>query len=177
MRRRPPGELRRVRLSRALPRLRHQRLRRDAPRPFEWDLQRLVASLEIAGRHRGLPHHARERIVLAAAREYRETLRSFADLGHLDLWHVQLGGEEIIERWSGSVPRVAIENLRTSLRKARTKDRQKARRRLTAVHEDGSCGSSATRPCSSPCATSSTRTSRPGSSRSWPRPSPRTATR
>ncbi len=105
--------------------------------PFEWDLQRLVASLEIAGRHRGMSAQERERITLAAARGYRQTLRTFADLGHLDLWHVQLRGDEIVERWQGSVPPVVIDNLRKALRKARTKDRQRARRRLTTVHDDG----------------------------------------
>jgi uncharacterized protein (DUF2252 family) len=105
--------------------------------PFEWDVQRLVASLEIAGRHRGMSHHERERIVLGAGRAYRETLRSFAELGHLDLWHVQLRGDEIVDRWRGSVPPAVIENLRKALRKARTKDRQKARRRLTVLHDDG----------------------------------------
>lgn len=105
--------------------------------PFEWDLQRLVASLEIAGRHRGMSHQERERITLAAARGYRQTLRTFADLGHLDLWHVQLRGDEIVERWNGSVPPGVMDNLRKALRKARTKDRQKARRRLTTLRDDG----------------------------------------
>ena len=105
--------------------------------PFEWDVQRLVASLEIAGRHRGMSRRDRERVVLAAARGYRETLRSFADLGHLDLWHVQLRGDDVVDRWRGSVPPAVMANLRQALDKARTKDRHKARRRLTALHDDG----------------------------------------
>ena len=53
LRRRPRLELRPVRLARARARLRHQRLRRDPPGPWEWDVKRLVASLAIAGRNNG----------------------------------------------------------------------------------------------------------------------------
>ena len=54
LRRRPPLELRRLRVARARPRVRHQRLRRDAAGPWEWDVKRLAASVEIAGRDHGL---------------------------------------------------------------------------------------------------------------------------
>ena len=46
-------ELRHLRHAGAPPGVRHQRLRRDAPGPFEWDIKRLAASLEVAGRDRG----------------------------------------------------------------------------------------------------------------------------
>ena len=49
---RPPLQLRCVRLARARHDLRRQRLRRDHPGPFEWDLKRLAASFEIAARSR-----------------------------------------------------------------------------------------------------------------------------
>ena len=54
VRRRAPVELRGVRLARAEPRLRHQRLRRDGcPGPWEWDVKRLAASFAIGGRENG----------------------------------------------------------------------------------------------------------------------------
>src|SRR5215210_9575239 len=40
------------------------------PGPFEWDVKRLGASLEIAGRDRGFTKAQRRRIVVAAVREY-----------------------------------------------------------------------------------------------------------
>ena len=46
---RPPVELRSVRLARAPDAVRHQRLRRDAARPWEWDVKRLAASFEVDG--------------------------------------------------------------------------------------------------------------------------------
>ena len=48
--RRAPRQLRRLRGARPDHRLRHERLRRDPPGPFEWDVKRLGASFEIACR-------------------------------------------------------------------------------------------------------------------------------
>ena len=41
------------------------------PGPWEWDVKRLMASFEIAGRNRGFPPSERRRIVLAGVAEYR----------------------------------------------------------------------------------------------------------
>src|SRR5215510_14972605 len=42
------------------------------PGPWEWDLKRLAASLEIAGRSNGFSHHARHDIVVDATRTYHQ---------------------------------------------------------------------------------------------------------
>src|SRR6476661_1851991 len=42
------------------------------PGPFEWDLKRLAASVEIAGRDRGFKRAARNTAVLTTVRQYRE---------------------------------------------------------------------------------------------------------
>ncbi len=49
------------------------------PGPFEWDVKRLAASLEIAGRNNGFTHKQRRAIVAAAVGVYRTTMREFAD--------------------------------------------------------------------------------------------------
>ena len=46
--------------------------------PWEWDLKRLAASFEIAGRDRGFKRSERHSVVLTAAREYREVMRRLA---------------------------------------------------------------------------------------------------
>ena len=46
--------------------------------PFEWDVKRLAASVEIAARSNGVPEAKRRPIVLATVRTYREAMRSFA---------------------------------------------------------------------------------------------------
>src|SRR5271167_4994308 len=57
------------------------------PGPWEWDLKRLAASFEIAGRDRGYSRADRRKVVLAAAREYRLGMRSAAEQGTLDVWY------------------------------------------------------------------------------------------
>jgi uncharacterized protein (DUF2252 family) len=45
------------------------------PGPWEWDVKRMAASVEIAGRDIGLPAKRRHRLVTACLREYREGMR------------------------------------------------------------------------------------------------------
>ena len=48
------------------------------PGPWEWDVKRMAASVEIAGRDVGLPANRRRWIVMACVREYREAMSAFA---------------------------------------------------------------------------------------------------
>src|SRR5215831_16657226 len=48
------------------------------PGPWEWDVKRLAASLEVAGRDNGFSAKARRAVVLAAAESYRTAMRAFA---------------------------------------------------------------------------------------------------
>ena len=69
------------------------------PGPWEWDVKRLVASFSLAGRDRGCGEGERRRIVQAAAREYRETMRRLARMGNLESWYQQLDADSIAARW------------------------------------------------------------------------------
>ncbi|HET8862134.1 MAG TPA: DUF2252 family protein, partial [Solirubrobacterales bacterium] len=73
------------------------------PGPWEWDVKRLVASFALAGRDRDCDRRQRRGIVLAAAREYRETMRRLAEMGNLESWYQQLDAETIAERWAAAV--------------------------------------------------------------------------
>src|SRR6478609_2546969 len=53
------------------------------PGPWEWDVKRLVASVEIAARYRGFTDEERRTITLAAARGYREQMLHAAGAGVL----------------------------------------------------------------------------------------------
>lgn len=63
------------------------------PGPFEWDVKRLAASFEIAGRQCGFGRKDRRRIVLAAVRGYRERIRRSARGTVLEAWydHMNVG--------------------------------------------------------------------------------------
>jgi uncharacterized protein (DUF2252 family) len=57
------------------------------PAPWEWDVKRLAASLEVAARQNGFRDRDRRAIVLAAAGGYREAMREFAAKGNLEIWY------------------------------------------------------------------------------------------
>jgi uncharacterized protein (DUF2252 family) len=71
------------------------------PGPWEWDVKRLAASAEIAGRDVGLPADRRRWIVTDCVREYREGMRAFASESHLDVWYERINASELVERFGG----------------------------------------------------------------------------
>jgi uncharacterized protein (DUF2252 family) len=71
------------------------------PGPWEWDVKRMAASVEIAGRDIGLPAKRRHRLVTACLQEYREGMAGFAAESHLDVWYDRLTASELVERFGG----------------------------------------------------------------------------
>jgi uncharacterized protein (DUF2252 family) len=57
------------------------------PGPWEWDVKRLAASLEVAARESGFPGKKRREIVAAAVAGYRDAMRDFATMTDLDVWY------------------------------------------------------------------------------------------
>ena len=101
------------------------------PGPFEWDVQRLGASFEIAGRSLGFAPAKRAAIVQKAANSYRRAMANFATLTDLDLWTVRLDSATL-ESWVGAEAKASVlAQLQKAVAKAKTKDRFKALARLT----------------------------------------------
>jgi uncharacterized protein (DUF2252 family) len=71
------------------------------PGPWEWDVKRMAASAEIAGRDVGLPTDRRRQIVTDCVREYREAMRAFSRISHLDVWYERIAASELIDRFGG----------------------------------------------------------------------------
>src|ERR1700733_12808767 len=65
------------------------------PGPWEWDVKRLAASLEVAGRGNGIPGRARRKIVIAAVARYRHAMRQFARRGDLAVWYAHAELDEL----------------------------------------------------------------------------------
>src|ERR1700691_245322 len=59
------------------------------PGPWEWDVKRLAASLEVAGRGNGYRPGLRRKVVTAAVGRYREAMRVFAGQGNLAVWYAR----------------------------------------------------------------------------------------
>ncbi len=96
------------------------------PGPWEWDAKRLVASFSLAGRDRGCKGSERRDIVLAVAREYRETMRRLARMGNLESWYQELDADAIATRWATAVGGKQRRAFERSVAKARAKDSERA---------------------------------------------------
>ena len=101
------------------------------PGPFEWDVKRLAASFEVAGRDRNFTKTQRERAVLNAVRSYRGWMRELAKASNLDVWYAQLDVEKILDRLREQQDHQQVKSVVQSAAKARTKDSLKAFSKLT----------------------------------------------
>jgi hypothetical protein len=66
-----------------------------APGPWEWDVKRLAASLQIAARGNGCPGKACREITVAAVARYRAAMRGFAQMNDLDVWYAHAELDEL----------------------------------------------------------------------------------
>jgi uncharacterized protein (DUF2252 family) len=96
------------------------------PGPWEWDVKRLAASLEIAGRENGFSSADRQLVVVNAVAEYRRAMREFAGWTNLQVWYAHLPVEA---RLAGN--RTALDRSTTKLAE-KAMDRAKARDHLQA---------------------------------------------
>ena len=77
------------------------------PGPWEWDLKRLAASFEIAGRENGYKRRRRDDILRTLARQYRAAMRGFAGMRNLEVWYARLDVEDAIrESCDGRRPKL-----------------------------------------------------------------------
>jgi uncharacterized protein (DUF2252 family) len=103
------------------------------PGPWEWDVKRLAASVEIAGRDRGFSAKDRRLCVLAAAEEYQRSMREFAAKSNLAVWYARLDVAFIRQRWGQEMRPQELARLDLRMAEARTKDNVRALERLTRV--------------------------------------------
>jgi uncharacterized protein (DUF2252 family) len=99
------------------------------PGPWEWDVKRLAASMEVAARDNGFPDARRREIVLATAASYRLAIRSFAKMSNLDVWYARADVEQVkLGSQLGERQRKAVDE---GIAKARTRDSMQQLAKLT----------------------------------------------
>ena len=101
------------------------------PGPWEWDVKRLAASFEIAGRDRGFTPAERRAIVLAMAENYRTRMKQAAGMRNLDIWYAHIEVEALFEQLQAAATKKQQAKARANLAKARTKDSMQAFAKLT----------------------------------------------
>ncbi len=100
------------------------------PGPFEWDVRRLVASMVVAARSRGLKPKRQREVAQLAAQRYRTAMAELAEASALESWYAQI---EVDAR----IPEIADEDWRRYAERvaerARGKDHLQAVSRFTEV--------------------------------------------
>ena len=101
------------------------------PGPWEWDVKRLMASFEIAGRNLRFPAEERRRIVLAGVAEYRTAVKEAAGRRNLDVWYAHVEAEKLFAQIKTAVTAKQRAKTKANLAKARTRDSMQAFSKLT----------------------------------------------
>jgi uncharacterized protein (DUF2252 family) len=109
-----------------------------APGPWEWDVKRLAASLEIAARDNAFRREARTSIVRRAVRSYREAMRDFAQMPVLEVWYAHLDMDEMLPRFHSSLDRRQTPSVWKAIAKARAHNSVQAFGKLAEI-VDGEC--------------------------------------
>jgi uncharacterized protein (DUF2252 family) len=101
--------------------------------PWEWDVKRLVTSVEIAARDQGYGDRKRRKIAVATSRAYRTAMREFASVGMLDVWYSRITLADIREHLGSSAGSEELSAFDRQVEKAMRKDSVRAASKLTEV--------------------------------------------
>lgn len=94
--------------------------------PWEWDVKRLAASIEICGRDRGFKSSWCRGAVRSTVASYREAMNAFSRMGALDVWYAQLNVEEVLAKALVGSSRKEARLVREKLAKAYKKTNTRA---------------------------------------------------
>jgi uncharacterized protein (DUF2252 family) len=103
------------------------------PGPFEFDVKRLVASLDVAAREAGIARKRRRAIVTAAATRYRTAMAEFAAARDLEVWYSRADADELQRQLDPRLGSLQRKRLAEALAKARSRDSLQAFGKLTEV--------------------------------------------
>ncbi len=105
------------------------------PGPWEWDVKRLAASFEVAGRDLGFSPSDRRDIVTAGVHEYRDAMRRAAQMGVLEAWYAHLTADDLMswietEVRAKRLPRKEAKDAASIVAKARSRVHARSLARL-----------------------------------------------
>jgi uncharacterized protein (DUF2252 family) len=106
------------------------------PGPWEWDVKRLAASLEVAARDNGFARKDRRTIAQAAATAYRLEMRRLAAMSNLAVWYTDVDVEAFQREFGGQLRARQQKVLDKAFARARSRDSRQALDKL-ATEQDG----------------------------------------
>ena len=92
------------------------------PGPWEWDVKRLAASMEVAARDSGFPVKKRREIVQATVASYRQAMRDFAPMTNLAVWYAHADMDRLQAQLRAQLKARQRTLLGKGLARARTRD-------------------------------------------------------
>jgi len=103
------------------------------PGPWEWDVKRLTASLEIAARENGLRRRDRAATVRAAAARYRAAMREFAGRSNLEVFYASADTDALQAQLRSRLSSRQRSRLAQGIAKAHSRDSLQALQKLCRV--------------------------------------------
>ena len=101
------------------------------PGPWEWDVKRLAASMEVAARGNGFGGKDRREIVTATVAGYRQAMRGFAKMTDLDVWYAHADLDQLRAEFNSQLEKRQRKMVDKGMAKARTRDSMQEVAKLT----------------------------------------------
>ena len=101
------------------------------PGPFEWDLMRMVTSLQVLARDAGMTNAKEaDRAVRAALEGYRVGIAQYAEARFLDIWYAQITADDLL---AVAVPEERVDLAARLHKRARKRSNAGAAKKFTEV--------------------------------------------
>ena len=100
------------------------------PAPFDVDVKRLFASIEICGRECGFKKSQREKAVYEAAEMYRNTMRECSDEGNMEVWYKYFDVMNFMNNKQDTITSEQAAFMNATVEKALTKTSELAMKKL-----------------------------------------------
>ena len=103
------------------------------PGPWEWDVKRLAASMEVAARDNSFAGKDRREIVAATVASYRRAMRHFAGMTNLDIWYARADMDMVQADFQSQMHAKQRKITDKAMTKARTRDSMQEVAKLTRL--------------------------------------------
>jgi uncharacterized protein (DUF2252 family) len=103
------------------------------PGPWEWDVKRLAASLEVAARGHGFADKDRRKIVIGAVARYRVAMRDFAGQPNTAVWYARADMDELRAQFDAQLKKRQRTAVDKGIAKARTRDSMQELAKLARI--------------------------------------------
>ncbi len=101
--------------------------------PWEWDVKRLAASVEICGRDNGFSKSERKKAVRSCVSGYREAMATFASMNNLDMWYAHLDVDALNDTIMANSDAATAKAAKKITKKSKGKNNARAVRKLTEI--------------------------------------------